>query len=132
MTNHKVAVTQQENNAALMRHPEFAGRTITPVADIYETEDAYVVALDMPGTSKESISISFEQGSLVVKGSTQPYHKPEAAILFRELSNANYHRVFNLGEGIDRTNADAQFSEGVLTVKLFKKEEMKPREIRIN
>ena len=41
------------------------------------------------------------------------------------------YRVFNLGDGIDRTGIDAKYEEGVLTIKLFKKDETKPREIEI-
>jgi HSP20 family protein len=127
----EVAVTTRDNATALVKRSDILERAVTPVADIYETVEAYVVMLDMPGASKESISITLEQGSLNITGSLVPHHIAGARMLVRELSNAPYHRVFNLGEGIDRRNADARFEDGVLTVKLYKKEEAKPREIHI-
>ncbi len=128
-TNNDIAVVRQENTA-LMKKPEPVA-TVTPLADIYETSDAYVLMLDMPGAMKDSIHITMDQSSLVVKANVETYARPEAKILFTEIPGVGFHRTFNLSEGIDRNNVDARFENGVLTLKLFKKEELKPREIKI-
>jgi HSP20 family protein len=128
-TKDEVAVRNQDSTA-LMRRAQ-SGATVTPLADIYETADAYVLMLDMPGSQKDSISITIDKSSLVIKGEVESYVKENSKLLFNEIPNAAYQRTFNLTDGIDTSNVDAHYDNGVLTVKLFKKEEVKPREIRI-
>jgi HSP20 family protein len=105
---------------------------VIPQADIYETPDAYVVSLDLPGSRKESISLTMEEGILQVNAPVEPLHPPAVRLLSRELRTTAYQRAFTIGEGIDRKNIDALFENGVLTVKLFKTPETKPKEIKIN
>lgn len=128
-TKNEVAVRNQDNTA-LMRRPQPVA-TVTPLADIYETADAYVLMLDMPGTQRDSISVTIDKSSLVIKGEVESYVKENSKLLFNEIPNAAYQRTFNLTDGIETNNVDAHYNNGVLTVKLFKKEEVKPREIRI-
>lgn len=128
-TNNDVAVVQKENTA-LMRKPEPVA-TVTPLADIYETPDAYVLALDMPGATKDSISITMDNTSLVIRAGVEAHRKEPATMLFNEIPGVGFHRAFNLTEGIDRDNVDARYENGVLIVKLLKKEELRPREIHI-
>jgi HSP20 family protein len=99
---------------------------------MYETPEAYVVSLDMPGVQKEAITLTLEKGILQVSAEVGPHHDKSISVLYRELRATGYHRVFSLGEGIDRDNVDAVFEDGVLTVKLFKTTETKPRTIPIN
>jgi HSP20 family protein len=131
MTSNKEVSVVQRTNTLPMTRPHRLESVISPPADIFETPDAFVVMLDMPGVTKESIAVSMERDSLTVKGVAGPYHKEKAALLFNELRAATYVRRFNIGEGIDRNSIDAQFEHGVLTIKLFKNDEGKPREIQI-
>ena len=132
MTNKKeVAVVQRENTLPMTR-PELQEDYATPSADVYETSDAFVIMIDLPGAKKGSINVSMDRGSLVVKAGVEPFHKEGVKLLFSELRGKGYYRAFNIGDGIDRNNVDAQFEHGVLTIKLLKSEELKPRQIRIN
>lgn len=126
--NNEVAVVQRGNTLPPAR-PET--NVVTPFTDVYETDDAFVLQMDMPGTSKDAIRASVEKGALVVRAAVESYHKENVVLLCRELRDSTYYRVFNLGDGINRDNIEAQFEQGVMTVKLFKKEELKPREITI-
>ena len=131
MTKNTEVAVMQQNTGLPMTRPEAQENIVVPFVDICETPEAFVLILDMPGVSKESISATMDGGSLIVKGSVKPYHRENAFLLFNELRNASYYRVFNIGEGIDRSNVEAQFEHGVLTVKLFKSDELKSREIQI-
>lgn len=128
--NNGVAVVQRNNTlpAARMSVPE---RYVVPSTDIFETPDAYVLMMDLPGATKETIKLTSENGTLSVKASVESYHKQNATLLFSELKNPTYYRVFNLADGIDRESIEAHFEQGVLTIKLFKKEETKAKEIEI-
>jgi len=107
-------------------------KTVIPCADIIETPERYVVCLDMPGSRKETISVTLEEGILQVKATVEPYHADNASVLYRELQTTSYQRAFTLGEDVDRNNVDAAFEDGVLTLKLFKTPETKPKQITIN
>lgn len=102
-----------------------------PLADIFETPEAYVVMLDMPGAQKENMRVRLERGSLTVSAPVVRHFLEGGTVLHEESRTPGYARAFSLGEGIDLKNVDAQFQDGVLTMKLFKNEEMKPREISI-
>ncbi len=128
-TNNDVTVKQQQSTS-LMKTPSPVA-TVMPLADIYETPDAFVLMLDMPGASKEAISITMDESALVIKSDVESYAKEDAKLLFSEIAGVGYQRVFNISDGIDRNSVDAKYDNGVLTVKLFKKEELKPREIRV-
>jgi HSP20 family molecular chaperone IbpA len=73
-----------------------------------------------------------DRNALVVKGSVTTSREKPGRLLSGEIQTTGFYRVFNLGDDIDGTTVDARFDLGVLTVKLFKKEEVRPREISIN
>ena len=128
---NEVTIVQQENPASVARTEEEKGYT-PPLADVYESADAYVLMLDMPGASKDAIKVTMDRNALVVRSSVVSLHDENANLLFGEIRIRGYHRVFNLGEDIIGNIADARYEHGVLTVKLPKKEEVRPREIPIN
>ena len=127
----EVPVNQQRQDEALLKRLENGERHMVPMADIYESADAFVVMLDMPGSTKENVNITVDRSNLVIRGEVEPLHKEKGIALHTEISGLNYQRTFNLGEEIDPSNVDARYEDGVLTIKLYKKEEVKPREIRI-
>jgi HSP20 family protein len=103
-----------------------------PAADVYETADAFVLMLDLPGAKRESIHLTLEKGEMRVRAELESERTEQESYLLNETESAGFFRVFSIGEGIDTSNVDAHFEQGVLTVKLFKSEELKPREIRIH
>lgn len=105
---------------------------VAPNADIYETSEAYVLSLEMPGAGKESIALTLENDVLEVRAGIEPHHRDGDTVLHRELRTTGYHRAFTLGKGIDRNTVDAVFEDGVLTVKLFKTPETAARTITIH
>jgi len=129
MKNKEVALRQ---DSAPATGTETVEHYSAPAADIYETPDGYVLMLDMPGASKESISVKLDKNELAVKSLVTPLHPDNATVVFKELDTAGYYREFTIGEGIDRDSVDAHFDNGVLTITLFKSEELKPRSITIH
>ncbi len=114
-----------------VRQPDREADFVRPSTDVYETSDAYVITIDMPGVPKAAIHLAMDGNSLVVKGAVGERYGEKSVALRSELQKSGYYRVFNLGEGIDRDGIDARYEEGVLTVKLLKKEEVQPRNIAI-
>jgi len=122
---------ERRRSGALVKRTESAERIITPVGDIYETSDAFVVKLDMPGATKESIQLNVEPGSISVRAAVGPFHAERSTILMDEIGRKSYFREFTLGQGISHNDVQAQFEDGVLTITLPKTEESKAREIKI-
>jgi HSP20 family protein len=69
--------------------------------------------------------------SRAVRGTVQPYHAGGSSPIYRELRPATYHRVFVIGKNVDAASVDAVYDQGVLTLKLLKREEVRPRQIDV-
>ena len=123
-TTSNVATTKTEDLQA--ERP-----VVSPCADIVETPEAYLLMLDMPGATKEGITLRVEQGALSIEAPVEPVRAAGGTVLFSEIRTGRYSRTFTIGEGIDRNAVDARYEDGVLTVTLRKSEHLKPREITI-
>jgi HSP20 family protein len=128
MKNGEVAVNREHAAQVAVADDRYR----IPAADVYETPEAFVLMLDLPGATREAISLTLEKGEMRVKADVVSQQGQADSLLVNEVSGGGFFRAFTIGEGIDTDHVDANFAQGVLTVKLFKTEELKPREIRIN
>jgi HSP20 family protein len=127
------------NNRQMMRTPTTAlskmpspiEMRVTPVADIFETADAFVIKLDMPGAAKDTITVSVEPGSLIARGEFTPPHRDGVDLRLREISRKSYVREFALGSGASHENVQALFEDGVLTITVPKTDDLKSKKIQI-
>lgn len=132
MTNKNEVMVAQQNSPLSTNRTEREKGYVRPATDVYESTDAYVIMMDMPGAEKDTINVTIDPTALVVKGAVKERHRENADLLFNEIQTKGYYRAYNLGGGIDRNTVDARFEHGILTVKLFKTEEARPREVTIN
>jgi HSP20 family protein len=128
--NNEPMVKQDAVIPAVTQSDPWTG-AVAPAADIYETGEAFVLVLDMPGASKETIVVNVDGEKLTVKAPAAGHHGPGASLLYREIPGGAYLRSFTLGQGVDADKIDAVYEGGVLALKIFKSEAMKPREITI-
>jgi len=131
MENNKNVGIIRAGSHALMKRAEELEMVFSPDTDIYETADAFIVKLDMPGATRDSLSLTVDSKQLLVRGEVLAQSKDQGKILYSEIWKKKYFREFNLGSGIQREKIDAQFESGVLTVTLPKSDEIKSREIHI-
>lgn len=132
MTYNDRSMTKSNDTArSLETGAQRAEEILAPAADIVETPESFLLMLDMPGVAKESVTVSMEQNLLKIRGTVNPTPTKGGEVIFREIRATGYDRTFNIGEGVDRSRIDAAYDQGVLTVILPKREEMKPREITI-
>ena len=103
---------------------------LTPLANIVESKDGYLLEAEMPGVSKEGLEITVENGELVIVGRRQN-EAPKGQQLYRESRGWDYRRVFELDPAIDVGKINARMDQGVLKLELPKAESVKPRKIQV-
>jgi HSP20 family molecular chaperone IbpA len=106
-------------------------RVFVPTADIYETKDALIVVLEMPGVAKDNIEIRVEQDVLTVGGQLDLSKYQGLFPLYTEYNIGHYSRRFRLSNTINQEKIGAELKDGVLSLSLPKVEEAKPRTIQI-
>lgn len=114
--------------------PEEAESAVwAPRVDVGENEDAYILSLDLPGVSKEDLSIQFQDGSLHVSGERKLVSREEEQINYTRVERryGHFYRSFTLPKAVNAEAIQAHFENGVLTVHVPKAAELKPRKIEI-
>ena len=105
----------------------------SPRIDLSETEDAYVVRVDVPGVSKDDLEINFHDGTLSVSGNRKSFEKEEQENYLRvERAFGHFYRSFALPASVISDNISANYEDGVLTVRVPKAEESRPRRIQVS
>jgi HSP20 family protein len=112
---------------------ELSTRTWAPPVDIYENGDNLVLKAELPGVDPKDVEIRVEDSTLYLKGERK---------FEKEVKEENYHRVersygtftrsFSLPNSIDSDKVHADYKDGILTLTMPKKEEAKPKTIKIN
>jgi HSP20 family protein len=101
--------------------------------DIWQTENELYVRASVPGVRPEDLSLSVLNGVLTLKGEHKPAALPQGAHYLRqEIGYGSWERSFELPFSVQAEQAEAHFEHGLLTIKLPKAEEAKPRQIKIN
>ena len=104
----------------------------TPRIDLSETEDAYLIHLDLPGWKKEDVEINIHDGTLSISGERRNEETEEDRTFVRvERSHGRFFRSFSLPQTINTEGIEATFEDGVLSIAVPKAEELKPRRIDI-
>ena len=106
--------------------------TRTPRTNIQETDNAYVLTLEMPGLSREDVEVSFENDTLIVKGDREEKsEKQEDKGVIRREYHTRFERSFNV-HGIDPDQVSAKMENGILLVTLPKSRERLGRKINVS
>ena len=106
-------------------------RAFMPNADIFDTEDALTVVLEMPGVDRDNINISIENGVLTVEGKINFGKYEGLQPVYSEYNVGPYRRSFRISSRIDQDKISAEMHDGVITLMLPKAEEAKPRRIEV-
>jgi HSP20 family protein len=105
--------------------------TWVPPVDVAETQEKILVRAELPGMKQEDIQIEFENGLLTLRGERK-IEKQEAVTWLRvERTYGNFSRSFTLPRTIDAERISAVYRDGILEIEVPKREEAKPKQIRI-
>lgn len=107
------------------------GRTLRPPVDIYEEDDAIHVLADMPGVSKEALTIEVDGTVLTIYGDIQIEMPEGISATYAEVRGSQYYRRFMLGQEIETEGITAEMNNGVLSLVLPKKASHRRRRIEV-
>lgn len=126
-----ISVTKRNNNKSVQTREETRAseRYITPAVDIIETEEGLTLIADIPGAAKGTLDVNVEKGILTLNAPVS--RSMPGRSIYTEFEFAHYYRQFSIPETLDNGKAKAEFTNGVLTLKVPVAEVAKPRKIEI-
>jgi len=133
-------VTLQDRMNRLFRDSYPEGReealttsTFAPPVDVYEDEHSITLKIEVPGIDEKDIDVRLENNTLTVHGERK-FEKEEKEENYRRVERqyGSFTRTFTLPNTVDAENVTANYDKGVLNVKLAKKSEAKPKQIKVN
>jgi HSP20 family protein len=109
------------------------GDSITPPIDVHETSDELVLTASLPGMKPEDVEITMTGQNLTLRGELKADEEiKREQYLYRERRFGSWSRSVQLPVRVQGDRAEATFADGILTLRIPKAEEVKPRQIRIN
>ncbi len=107
------------------------GPTVKPAYEIKETDDAFGVAVQLPGVAKDGLDLTAEEGLFRVVG-RRAWKQPESwTALYRESTDVPFELMLEHDNAIDVDKIHAVLADGVLRISLPKTEAIKPRKITV-
>jgi len=131
MTDKQDLQVQQKREVDKGQEATTPARAFMPNADIYETEDALTVVLEMPGVDRDHIDIGVDNGVLTVQGKIDFGKYEGLQPIYSEYNVGPYQRSFRISNRIDQDKISAEMRDGVIELVLPKAEEAKPRKIEV-
>jgi HSP20 family protein len=117
------------------RLAEVFGTHTRPAAmpiDAYRKDDTFLVQFDLPGVTPESIDLTVEKNVLTVHAERSRPDSGEVEMLLAERPQGTFSRQLFLGETLDTDRIEAEYKDGVLTLRVPVAESAKPRKVEIN
>jgi HSP20 family protein len=106
--------------------------SFVPPVDVYEDEHKIVLKLEIPGMKQEDLDIQIENNTLTVRGDRK-FEKEEKEENFHRIERryGSFFRSFALPNTVDAQKVEANYDAGVLKISLAKREESKPKQIKV-
>jgi len=126
--NNSKDVTNQQSKAVQQGKHE---RTLRPPVDIFEDETGITVQADMPGVSKDRLEVHIDNDTLSIEGRADIAMPEGMEALYADIRSTHYQRNFSLSRELDGDKVDASLKNGVLTLRIPKREQYQPRKIEV-
>lgn len=117
---HEAQRQTRENDAALL-----------PPVDIFEDTAGITLLADLPGVSKERLNMQVERDKLIIEGEAQIELPDAMEPLYADVRSTHYRRSFTLSNELETDGIEATLKDGVLSVRIPKREEVRPRKIEV-
>jgi len=131
MATQQELQVQQKREVEKKQESTIPARQFLPVTDIFETEQALTLVVEMPGVNRDNVDVRVEDGVLTIDGRVDFTNYEGLQPLYTEYNVGDYMRTFQLSNKIDQNRINAQLKNGVMTLVLPKAEKAKPRKITV-
>ena len=131
MSGAQELAVREKQELATKEEKTTPGRYYVPAADIFETDEALTVILEMPGVQKNNVNIALENDVLRVDGQIDFSNYKGMEPVYTEYNVGHYTRGFSLSNKVDQSKISAQLDSGVLTLTLPKAKDALPRRIAL-
>lgn len=131
MTDSKVLDTLEKRELTGEQEKTVPGKHYVPYTDIYEEEDTLIVVMEMPGVGRNDTEIHIDKNILSVAGKIDHAKYDGLTPVYTEYNIGHYSRSFTLSNEINQDGITARTEDGVLTLRLPKSEETRPRRIEV-
>jgi HSP20 family molecular chaperone IbpA len=122
---------QQKKELAPKEEKTVPARYYVPNTDIYETDEALTLVMEVPGVEKKDVNVQLESDVLRVEGRIDFSKYEGLEPVYAEYNVGHYARAFTLSDTIDQDGISAELADGVLTLTLKKAKAALPRRIAI-
>jgi len=106
-------------------------QAILPAVDIFENETGITVQADMPGVSRDRLDVHIDSDTLTIEGRAEIPMPEGMDALYADIRSTRYQRSFSLSRELDTERIEAGLKDGVLTLRIPKREEHRPRRIEV-
>ena len=131
MANPQELAMREKKELASKEERTVPGRFYVPYTDVYETEEALTVVMEMPGVDRKDLEVELKDDVLRVEGRIDFAKYEGMEPVYTEYNVGHWTRSFALSDKVDRERIAAQLEDGVLTLTLPKTAEARPRRIAI-
>ena len=116
----------------LFEGSDFSTSRWLPNMDVQEDKDRFTISMELPGLSKDDVSLTVREGMLTIEGERKQEEEKEGVNYHRvERRYGKFLRSFQLPVRVQEDKIEAVFKDGVLTVQIPKAEEVKPKQIAV-
>ena len=124
--SNQTAETAETNQAR-----DTSKRAVVPAVDIVERESGITLFADMPGVSKERLSVKVDSDNLTIEGQAQIDVPENIGLVHSEVRTPLFRRTFTLSRDLDPARIEATLKNGVLQMHIPKSEEARPKRVEV-
>ena len=128
VTSSTTGVSQTGQTGQTQNTPKMA---LAPAVDIADDESGITLLADMPGVSKERLTINIDGDTLTIEGQAQIDVPQNIELLHSEVRSPNFRRSFTLSRDLDPGKIEATLKNGVLHMHIPKSKEARPKRIEV-
>ncbi len=129
MAETKEVATRQPD--ALQREGRRPELVLRPATDIFEDDDGITLQMDVPGASKERLTLQVNRDRLDVDAEVRIDIPQDMEPVYADVRSTRYQRTFALSSELESDKVDASLKDGVLTLRIPKRPEIRPRKIEV-
>jgi HSP20 family molecular chaperone IbpA len=121
----------ERDSSGVERAEREPAAVILPPADVFEDAEGITLELDMPGVAKDRLNLQANKNALVIEGTALIDMPQGMTALYADVRSTLYRRSFVLSDELESDKTKASLKDGVLTVRIPKRAEVRPRRIEV-